>query len=40
MARQASEIILKANQQYLIKATPDSNDAEVSINIGFYEAEI
>lgn len=37
MARQPSEIILKQNEQYLIKATPDSNGASVTINIGFYE---
>ena len=37
MARQNSELILKQNEQYLIKVTPDSNAAEVTINIGFYE---
>lgn len=36
-ARQASELILKKNEQYLIKATPDANAAQISLNVGFYE---
>lgn len=36
-ARQPSEIILKQNEEYIVKYTPDSNGAEITINIGFYE---
>lgn len=36
-ARQPSEIILRQNEQYLVKITPDSNGAKVTINIGMYE---
>ena len=36
-ARQFAELILKQNEQYLIKFTPDSDNAEVTFNSQFYE---
>lgn len=37
VARPGSEWILKQNEQYLIKITPDADNAEVTINIEGYE---
>ncbi len=36
-ARQFAELILKQNEQYLIKFTPDGDNAEVTFNSQFYE---
>lgn len=38
VAKSDSEWILKKNEQYLIKVTPDANDAEVTITFEGYEA--
>ena len=35
--RRESEIILKQNEQYLIKFTPYNDDAKVSLCVDFYE---
>ena len=35
--RQATEFIFKNGESYLVKFTPDANDAKVNINIEFYE---
>lgn len=37
VARQFSEFILKQNEDYIIKCTPDSDNAKISINLNWYE---
>lgn len=37
IARAQVEWILKKNEQYLVKITPDANDAEVTMNLEGYE---